>query len=254
MPREQLRCQALVIARRDVGEADRQVILLTRDFGKLDALARGARRSHKRFLGCLELFARIEALIEEGPRGRPALVEASLLDAREGLRGSLLALAQASYLCDLVDALAGERDPAPGVYDLLAGTLERMERGPLRAAELRAFEIRLLGAVGFAPALDACVGCGEAGRAFRLDPERGGIVCSRCQASSRARPLSPAVLVFLRELAAGRVPEPAARGTLGPARVLLSLLVDEHLSRPLPSRKFLEQVAREAAGEGGQGS
>ncbi|NMB75870.1 MAG: DNA repair protein RecO, partial [Myxococcales bacterium] len=44
MPREQFRCQAIVLARRELGEADRRVTLLTRDFGKLEALARGARR------------------------------------------------------------------------------------------------------------------------------------------------------------------------------------------------------------------
>lgn len=239
-----------MLARRELGEADRRVTLLTRDFGKIEALARGARRSHKRFSGCLDLFARVEVLLEEEPRGRTALLEATLLDAREGIRRDLLSLAQASYLCDLTDALAGERDPAPRIFDLLAGTLDRMAQSPLRAVELRAFEMRMLAAAGFAPALTVCVGCGaKSARAFKLDPERGGIVCPECSCGPRAVPVTPTALGLLRELAAGRIPDPVPRGALGPAREILTLLLDERLNRPLPSRAFLERVAREAAGK-----
>lgn len=234
-----------MLARRERGEADRTLTLFTRPFGKLEALARGARRSQRRFAGCLDLFSRIEVLLEEDGRGRVALLEATLQDGREGIRRELLSLAQAGYLCDLVDALAQERDPSPPLYDLLSGTLDRLERRPLRALELRAFELALLGRLGFAPALERCVNCQALpARAVAFDPDRGGILCGTCARGPRARPIPPEVLRLLRVLAAGALPEGASPATQGRLRALLAWLIDERLPRPLPSRKFLEQVAR----------
>ncbi len=58
---------AVVLRTVDYGEADRVVTLLCREGGKRSALARGARRSSKRFGAGLSLFGVGEATLLERP-------------------------------------------------------------------------------------------------------------------------------------------------------------------------------------------
>jgi len=101
---------AVVLQRSELGESDRIVTLLTCDQGILRALAPAARRSKKRFGGCLELFARIEASITDKGAGRLArLEEASLRDSHEAIKSDLLSIAHASCLAELI--MASDYEP-----------------------------------------------------------------------------------------------------------------------------------------------
>jgi len=59
--------QALVLRTAPLGEADRIVTLLAADGRKLRAVARGARKSRRRFLGCLELFSHLDVTVASRP-------------------------------------------------------------------------------------------------------------------------------------------------------------------------------------------
>jgi len=242
---------AVVLQRNELGESDRIVTLLTCDQGILRALAPAARRSKKRFGGCLELFTRIEASItDKGPGKLARLEEAALLDAHEAIKTDLLSIAHASYLAELILVFWGERDEAEKAHALLCETLKRLETGPLSTQELRHFELRVLSLAGFAPSLEACLDCGARNsRQWTFDHDRGGIICQDCSSESRGprvEPVTPSVLKLLQALQrGGGVPFKASPQTKGAARALLGRIIQDHAGRPLRAREFLRQLAGE---------
>src|SRR2546423_5184298 len=140
---------AIVLRTVDYGEADRVVTLFTREAGKLSALARGARKSVKRFGAALGLFGVGEALLVDKPN-----VELAALERFDGARGfpalmsDVAKVAHGGYACEVVRELIPPRQPEPEIFELLITFFAALEAGPARAAALRLFELRLLRALG----------------------------------------------------------------------------------------------------------
>ena len=257
---------AIVVRVVDYGEADRVATLLTRDAGKVSALARGARRSRKRY-ATLELFSRGEAKLKEG---RGDLWSFESFDVRRGyphLGLDVARLAQGAYACELARELLPPHHPEPRVFDLLDAFLthldaaERLPVAPplLSIAWLRILELGLLDAVGLQPALDRCVECArglddesEDEGGDQLDVRRGGILCGRCVSGPGAgrRPLPARVRRLLALLqrtnladapSLTRPPSPAS-GTWDAARDSLQAILLGHLGRPLRSVEFISKL------------
>jgi DNA repair protein RecO (recombination protein O) len=245
--------EAIVLRAVDYGEADRVVTLLGREVGKVSAIARGARRSRKRFGGALELFGAGQAVL--APR-RGELWVLESFDARRGfphLALDVAKVAHGAYLCELSRELQPEHEPDPRIYGLLEEALGLLDAGEARPSLLRAFELQLLDALGLAPSLARCVGCGAEvapGEGELFDVRRGGLVCAACAGGAAsvaptARLLSGgarAALVAALEapLAEARAVEWGAHA--GPARDLLQALLAEHLPRPLRSVDFIAKL------------
>jgi DNA repair protein RecO (recombination protein O) len=179
----------------DLGEADRILTLLTERWGRIAVMARGARRSQRRFAGALEPFAILEATIALGSGEVSRLVEARLVRAFPRLLGSLACMREAGRALELVRRLAPQREGEPRLVLVVEALLEELDAGGAPdAARVRA-SLRALTVVGLPPRLDVCVGCGlapEPHQSALFDPARGGIVCRACgggplKLSARAR-------------------------------------------------------------------
>lgn len=255
--------EAIVVRVVDYGEADRVATLLLRDVGKVAALARGARRSRKRF-AALTLFARGEAHVKEG-RGELWAMES--FDVRRGyprIGLDVTKVAHGAYACELARELLPAHHPEPRAYQLLADLLTLLDEGPppAGAAHLRIFELALLDALGFAPALDRCVACdrdlateAEDEGGDQLDVRSGGVICGRCAGPAPGRrPLPARVRRLLLRAQRASLVEPAslfdgasadparARETWDGARDALQAILHEHLGRPLRSLEFINKL------------
>ncbi len=249
---KRLQCQAVVLARRPLGEADLVVSLLAEEHGRLEAVAPNGRRSRRRFGGCLEPFGRIEAVLSEGRRAGPwRLEEARSLAPRAGIRADLVAIGQAAYLAELAAALTREGEPAGGFLPRLERGLDALERAPLPAVELRRYELDLLGLSGLAPQLAACVRCGartSSGWVQDVDLD-GGLVCARCSGGGQAA-LGPQAVALLRALQAGLPPPVVPPEAAREAREALARILDRLIGRTLRSRDFLRMLAEERSTPG----
>lgn len=168
--------EAIVIRRRNLGEADRIVTLLTRDHGKLGVVAKGARKPKSRFAGRLELFTHLRALLAVG-RSLDVVSQVEVVDAFAGVRDDLLRLGYASLLAEVTDRATAERHAAPELFGLLRSALELIRDDDPERAGLW-FLARVLVLTGYAPVVDRCVVCGRrlaASPAFSL--ALGGLVC-----------------------------------------------------------------------------
>lgn len=233
------------------GESDRVVTLLGRSTGCLAAIARGARRSQKRFGGGLGLCSVGDATLRERAGAELLTLESFEVTASyPALSLDVHKMAEAAYAAELVTKLCAPRQAEPAVFDWTCELLRLLDAQPRSAERLRTFELGLLDLLGFAPALASCAICGRTDLSqgetidVRWDPERGGVVCRGCGA--RGRPMRPVVRLALealsqRPLTAApelALPPDVARG----ARDAVTELIASHLSAPLRSLEFLAKL------------
>lgn len=203
------RTEAVVLRHSDWGEADRMLVLFTREHGKVRAVAKGVRKVRSRKAGHLEPFTRSHLQMA---RGREILIvtQAETIDAYQPLRENLLLTGYAAYIVELLDRFTYEEGENRTLYRLLYETLERIAAGNDPFQLVRFYEIRLLDLLGFRPELFQCVGCGEEIRPQNqyFSALKGGVMCPKCGAGDPAnRTVSLEVLRFLRHFQRSAYPE-----------------------------------------------
>ena len=157
-PRERsYRTTGIILKRRDFGEADRLLTVLTPAHGKIDVIAKGARKAVSSKTGHVELFTRADMLIHKG-RDLDIAAQVEMIEPYVQLREDLQLGAYANYVAELLDRFiqTGEGDQ-DGVFRLLDETLERLCTSPDPRLAVRYFELHLLDMMGFRPELHECV-------------------------------------------------------------------------------------------------
>jgi DNA repair protein RecO (recombination protein O) len=243
------RLEGIVLRHVDWGEADRLIILFSREQGKVRAIAKGIRKPQSRKAGHLEPFHRVNVLLAQG-RDFPLITQAETLASFAPLQADLLRMGYAAYLLELVDRFSVEEEANPTLYQLLLETLEHLSQSRQPLFELRYFEVRLLDEVGFRPQLFHCVVCHEA-----IQPqdqffscEMGGVVCPTCAIQQRSLlPVSVQALKYLRHFQRSSYPE-ACRAKIAPATLqemeeLLGRYLQALLERGLNTPKFIRAVS-----------
>ena len=151
------RTQAIILKRRDFGEADRILTVFTPGYGKLDVIAKGARKPTSTKTGHVELFTRTDMLIHKG-RDLDIVSQAEMNRPYLGVREDLARGAYASYAAELLDRFTGNADEGyDELFELMDDTLGRLCTEPDPRLSVRYYEMRLLDLVGFRPELTECV-------------------------------------------------------------------------------------------------
>ena len=238
----------IVLRNRDLGEADRVVTLLCPDKGKIDAVARGARRPRNRLVGLTLPFNLLRMSLFKG-HGLDQLSQAEGIKSFQGLRGDLTKLACASYLAELVMEFLPEHEPNPAVFNLFVRSLASLEQNHPPENLLRFFELRLMDLSGFRPSLDACLACGAPWDGFDevlFAPADGGFYCRECakNASVALSAVGRETLQAMRQGLAGDVHfmsnlAPPARRQIGR---IMQAFIEARLDRELRSLRFLTGI------------
>jgi DNA repair protein RecO (recombination protein O) len=236
--------QALVLHGIAYGDTSRILRLLTRDHGLQSVIAKGARRARSRTGPRLDLFNQGEASIQFKPhRELNTLTAFEMTDPHTALAEDVARFAAASALAELALRFAPV-DAHPELYDTVTTVLAALERAPAELVEtvglLACWQV--IGALGFAPALDQCAACGrEVSGALAFSASQGGALCTTHRREARTSNLAEADAAALRALVAGQVPDPplGARHEAAHRRLLLQF-VRYHLAeqRPLPALAF----------------
>lgn len=184
-------------------ESDLLVVLYTDTHGRVSAVARGARKSQRRFAGALSLLVLGRYQLGRRPRGDLwSLESADVVREWTQLATDVVAVAHASYVAELVGAVLPAELPEPHALDVVVALWDALAAGGPSPGALRAVELALLDLAGHRPAIDQCAACGSHGldEGALFDPERGGAICRRCAAQSRnlgVRPFDPATRAYL---------------------------------------------------------
>jgi DNA repair protein RecO (recombination protein O) len=244
---------AIVLRLVEFSETSLVVTLFTRDFGKISALAKGARRPKGPFEAALDLLALVRVVfLHKSSDALDLLTEAKLERRFRAAARDLNRLYAGYYVAELLAEMTDENDPHPELFDAANEALESLDGDAPVATTLLRLELAALRLLGHSPSLEECVGCGAVvagnGRvSFGLIA--GGVLCPKCRAGQRSVvSVSAAALERMRQLAAersevrGQSSEGQDRRVLGEIRGLMNNYLAHHLGHKLRMHAYVSRV------------
>ena len=235
---------AVVLHAFNYSETSRILRLATREAGVQSVLARGARRSHRRYGSALDLFAEGSAQIyTKSGRDLQTLGAFDVVQSRPALAADLDRFAGASCVAELVLRFA-TADAQPALYDALVAALDGIAGAAPEAAREAALAgvWRLVAELGFAPTVDACASCHAlvaAGDPAMFSHPAGGVLCGRCaRHTPGSRNLPPAARAALRTWLDGGHAALDGDGDARAHQRLLREFLREHLADGRALRAF----------------
>ncbi|MGB4635723.1 MAG: DNA repair protein RecO [Actinomycetaceae bacterium] len=236
------RDEAIVLRSYDIGEADRVITLLTRQYGKVRGVAKGVRKTKSRFGGRLEPFSMVDVQLYRG-KTLDTITQVEILNqyGRTIVR-SYDAYTAASAIVELADRLHPEESEADAEqFALLHGALHAIATDA-HAPELvlNSYMLRAMAFAGWALSVFECARCGENGPHHALSIHVGGAVCENCRPPGATIP-TVETWQLLGALLAGDwtiadVSLPPARKASG---AIIAAYVQWHLERQVKSLRLI---------------
>lgn len=248
------RDRAVVLRTYRLAEADRIIVLLGREHGKIRGVAKGVRRTRSRFGARLEPASLVDISLWRG-RGELDTItgadSAGDVEQLTALRKDLALLGRAMAMLEAVDRLTLERTPAPDLYERLLRGLQSLVTHP-SVLSVGAFLWRLAQLEGVAPDVMGCVHCGAVAELVALDIAHGGLTCRKCRPPA-ALAVDAETVAVLQEILGGRLTEALARPA-GPAADAVERLgvavLEQHTERRLRVPPLLGSVGAAGGGSG----
>jgi len=184
---ELVRDRGLVLNAQDHAETDRLVSLLSEGHGKLEILAKGARRLEHTWGAALDILNLAEVIYYRRRSGLHLLREASLLRRFPKIREDLARLEVGLALAKWAEDLVPREAPDPRPFRLTLSFLSALDgEGPPEIL-LRAYKFRLLSILGYRPVLTGCLSCGKEEK-LTWSADRGGLLCRDCGGTGEELP------------------------------------------------------------------
>jgi DNA repair protein RecO (recombination protein O) len=243
------RSNAVILRNRNIGEADRILLLLSEDHGKFEAVVKGARRGRSRFVGSTLPFNYLKAMFFSG-KSLDTLSQAELIHSFVSLREDLVKMAYASFWTELIDGFVPERQEAKEIFRFVLAAFLVLEQTKSPELLNLAFQARLLNYLGYCPVTDACAVCGQAipaeGESY-FSAAVGGALCLECRLHqgdflpvtvTALKTLTQLVNIDIRELHTLMVNQTDYQSL----RRILRVFIEYRLERPLKSLIFLDSI------------
>jgi DNA repair protein RecO len=167
----------------DYSETSLVLSILTRDNGRMQALAKGARRAKSVFEGEIDLLAEGQAVFVLRPAGGlHLLTEFDCASRHVGLRAAPGRVTAAHYVAEAAGEASPEGQAHEDIFDLLSSALAALETEEI-AATVAHFQVHLLRFSGNMPDLNACIACGAkiSGRSANYNFLQRGMLCDECR-------------------------------------------------------------------------
>ena len=234
---------AVVLRTYKLGEADRIIVLLTEEHGKIRAVAKGVRKTKSKFGARLEPMSHVKLLLSQG-RDLDIVSQAESVESLAPLVADLDHLTAGIAVLEAADQMALEREPNPRLYRMVVGALRTIaEQGG--SLVVPAFYWKLLAAEGVRPELDHCVRCGESGPLVAFDMNHGGALCRSCRSGAA---ISEDALHLMQMILGGRLNDALAMAAdtrhLATHEVMThaTRAIEHHIERRLRTVALYESV------------
>ena len=177
--------QAIILQTIDYSEWDRIVSFYTKDYGRIKGIAKGAKRSQKRFGSALEPFTYSEVVFTDKETNSLVRLErCNIIDAFPEIARDIKKVVFGNYFLELINSLTPEKQSNPGIFSLLLFFIELLKEKIFREDLIRIFEFRLFSLLGYQPQFLSCISCENKFSlqdSYKFSVKQGGIVCLRCQ-------------------------------------------------------------------------
>lgn len=162
---------------------DRDLILtiFTRKYGRVSAIAKGAKGQKSRFLSASQLFSYNNYSLRK-QKDMFTVYQADNIKSFYNISMDFESFSYASFIVKLVEENIVEGQPNNRLFELLAQTLflysEKIEDKML---VLDAFLLKFVDYMGYRPQVDRCPICGNKNLKYAVfSIEDGGLVCNNC--------------------------------------------------------------------------
>jgi DNA repair protein RecO (recombination protein O) len=235
---------AIVLHSFDYLESSRIVRLVTPDGGIRSALAKGARKSRRRFGSGLDIFAQGTASFYVKPgRDLDTLTGFEDVRPRSELAADLDRFAGAETIVEIALRFGTTAGDAP-LFDAIAAALDALVEAPPADAKTvtLAGAWRLVSALGHAPVVTRCAECGEAipdDATVLFTHSAGGVLCGRCaQLSPGGRKLPGEARAAIATWCTGAATPALTDSGVRAHQRLLREFLEYHLHDGRPLRAF----------------
>ena len=180
---------AIILRTVEYSESSYIVTLLTEHFGKISAIAKGARRQKSAFESALDLLSisRI-VFIPKSSDSLDILTEAILVKPFRSAKRELSRFYAGLYVAELTNSFTQDRDPTSNLFRIVRSALLALDDEGDVSANLLKFEMQILHDMGHLPSLDRCVECGmdvDTSRRTTFSLLAGGVLCGKCKSGKR---------------------------------------------------------------------
>jgi DNA repair protein RecO (recombination protein O) len=189
---EQKKTEAIILRTKDFGESDLLVTVFSSLLGTLRGVAKGGRKSSKRFVNSLTLFSLVHCTF----RGRRTgdlvwFEECELIEGFPAIRSDYHLLSKASYMVELTETLFPSNVKSLEMFQLLKRSLTSLSEKQNSEKTMIMFQARAMKIGGFGINVSQCSICRRRyegkGRAL-FHPPNGSIVCLGCEQESAIHP------------------------------------------------------------------
>lgn len=238
------RDEAIVLGGHKLGEADRIVVLLTRDHGLVRAVAKGIRRTKSKFGSRLEPFMYIDLQAHVG-RSLDVVTQVELKEPfARGIMSDYDVYSAATVMAETAQKLTEDEPRTRGQFLLLLSAIRSLcnrEHSPRQSMD--AYLLRAMTLAGWAPSLVDCAQCGMPGPHRGFSAAMGGTVCTDCRPDGAAL-TSTAAVDHLAALLTGDWPRAASTADHSAVESsrLVTTYVHWHLERRVRSLNVLERT------------
>jgi DNA repair protein RecO (recombination protein O) len=252
--------EAIVLRTFPLGEGDRLVSFLDRQFGKMRGVARAARLPKSRFGSTLELMSYIRIwYFEREGRELVRINQCELMESFLDVQNDYQAGVYLALLSEITEAILGEREVADPQFRLLLLAARAIRTNGPSAAILAYFSLWTVRLGGWLGSLDRCAGCGKplAQESAYAPAGSSEISCESCrnanlgvsfEAAIQVRPISQVALSVGRMALSGTLERLLkANLSLQAATEISSYALDileQHMERKLTARQMLEAATR----------
>jgi len=197
---------AIVLSDSELGDQDKIITLLSPRYGKIRAVAKGARRLKSRFAPAMQMLSYVTAVLYKSRRIEvDTFNECKINSSFLGIRNELIRLAYGYCFVELIMKFVHGAETPPFLFNLLLKTLFLLEKIPKKSLPvlMRSFELRMLTILGYRPYLAGCVECHrkvEKERQVYFSGYEGGILCSNCSKEKTGKLISFKTIQWMKFL------------------------------------------------------
>jgi DNA repair protein RecO (recombination protein O) len=174
--------EAFILCTEDYGESDKLVTFYGVAGGKLKGIAKGAKKSRKRFVHAFESCSLVELSWREGRTALVWIETCKLVEPHIELRTEVERWGYAALLLEIVMEMVPEGEPQPGLFELIREALAQLSNDKDSLNVTLLFMFRFLDLMGYLPALDTCGICGSpfnASTSWLWRPGKEMLVCPK---------------------------------------------------------------------------
>lgn len=240
-----IKTDIITLKRRDFKEKDKVIIVLSKEFGKLNLIAKGSQKMGSKLSGITEPFTYSRLLISS-LKDLAVISSGDLKESFPIIRSDLERISHTFYIMELTEKLSAMYQANEELFNTLLSTLYIMESKAVPEICTSHFELNLCNILGYKLIKDKCI-CGKtlSDKAY-YSPYIGSFLCPVCQENQKTIAFPIAILSYITALE--NTPANQIKNLIFPDAVmsdlnkLLKTHISYHMDTRLKSSDFLSTI------------